>query len=128
MLARSDAEGNVVLAGRALKAGIRNLKLAEGARAQGFWVVICLDWLSCNGLDLSLEGSWNLLSVFGSHQDASPVKSGLFEISFGALSYTGCKDVNAILRELRDVCSNSHEHASSSQMVIQFDEPLGKSE
>ena len=77
MLARGDAEGDVILAGGALEAGVGDLELAEGTGTQGLWLILTLDGLPGNGFHLFLESRWDLVSVLRANQDAGPVEGGL---------------------------------------------------
>ncbi len=128
MLARGDAEGNVVLAVRALQSRLGYVELAVGARTHTLGVIFLLDRLSRYGLNLFLESGWNLLSIFRSHQNARPVESALLQVGLGALRHTRCEDVDVVSRELRYVSGNSHEHACCTQVIIDLDESLRKGE
>lgn len=61
------------------------------------------------------------MSVLRPDKDARPVERTLFEVGLSAFGDARRQNVHIILRELRDVSGDSHQHACCAQMVVDLD-------
>ena len=112
----------MVFATGAFQARVGDLELAEGARAESLRLILRFNWFPSDGFNLFLESGWDLLSVFGAHQDAGPIEGSLLHISLGTLCYAGSQNIDAVLRELGNVGRNSYQHTCGANMVVDLNE------
>lgn len=95
---------------------------------EGFWIILSLHWLSCDGLDLLLELRCHLIYVLRSDQDASLCIGRLLQASLRALCNRGREDVDHTRREHRNVLAYSDQHSRSSQVVTHLSDAFGQLE
>ena len=85
----------VVLAVRAEKLGIWNLKATNWTRSKGL-LFLCLVWLADNHFNFSLVLEINVIAIFRPHQHCCITEGRIFQACPVALYHSGGQDRNNI--------------------------------
>jgi hypothetical protein len=126
MLTWCCAEGKIVLATWAVQAAFRNIEFAERTRWQLFWLIVLLNWSSCNSFNPSFEFWRDVVNIFRSNQHAWPNVSLLFQVALGAFTDVGGQYIRHVLRKLGDILANPNQQSCSTKMVAHFYQLLTK--
>ena len=124
VLATCSTEWYVSFAVWAVKPSFGNLESTERTRCQRLLFIVLLHRSTRDLFDSRFKLRRYFLEVLWSNQDTRPLIRLLLQTSLSALSDRSRHYVDHVVRELRDVLTNSYEESCRTKMIIYFDKAL----